>query len=294
MSIKTVAVVGASGNVGTPLVRALLDAGFAVTAITRPASTATFPSEVEVRRADPNSVDELTAALSGQDAVVSATATEVVAFAGQNALVDAAVAAGVRRFIASEFGHNLERFERFADGKMLRQMLEGKARTAQYVEEKARENPGFTWTGVGTSGFFDWGLDTGVLGIHVKDRKATIYDSGNEVFSTCDLPHIGRAVAQVLKHDGETKNKFVEVVQYQTNQNAIVKTLGEVLGEKVELTHVKTEDVEKEGHEKLAKGDGGGAFGETANALLGLPAPQTDVRPAVEEYVRSRGVKATN
>lgn len=156
MAINTVAVVGASGNVGRPVVAALLEAGFTVTAITRPGSTSTFPSTISVRRADPTSVAELTAALSGIDAVVSASATEVIVGARQDPLIDAAVAAGVKRFIPSEFGHNLERFEKFPEGKTLREMLGGKVTTKKYLEQKARENEGFTWTGLGTSALFDW------------------------------------------------------------------------------------------------------------------------------------------
>lgn len=116
-------------------------------------------------------------------------------------------------------------------------------------------------------------------------------------------------MAAVLQHEEETKNKFVEVVQFQTSQNAVVEALEEVTGEKFALTHVKTSDVEEEGREKIATGAGEGAFvdflhlwafadggnhavpeSETANKLLGLPAPQKGVRDAVREYVQRRGV----
>ncbi|OIW26650.1 isoflavone reductase [Coniochaeta ligniaria NRRL 30616] len=309
MAIKTVAVVGASGNVGKAVAQALLDSGFAVTAITRPTSTSTFPSSISVRRADVTSVSDLTAALAGQDAVVAASATEFVVAGGQDPLIDAAVAAGVKRFVPGEFGHDLKRFERVPEGKTLGMLLGAKAKAAQYLVEKAEANPGFSWTGVGTSMFFDWGLDFGVLGVLAKERKATIFDSGDEVWSTSSLPFVGRAVAQALKHEEETKNKFVEVVEFQTTQNELVKAFEEELGAKFTVTHVKTADVEKEGQEKIAKGDYGGAFvgflhlwaftdggnhavpdSETANKLLGLPEPQKDVRAAVKEYVQSRGV----
>lgn len=157
MAIKSVAVVGASGNLGSEITLALLEAGFAVTAITRPSSTATFPPNVAVRRADPTSFDQLRSALAGQDAVVSASPTNVVAYGAQEALVDAAVAAGVRRFVPGEFGHSLGRLDRFPEeGATLRRMLGGKALTVEYAVGKAEANPGFTWTGVGNSMFFDW------------------------------------------------------------------------------------------------------------------------------------------
>jgi putative NADH-flavin reductase len=154
MAIRTVAVVGASGNIGSQATKALLDAGFTVTAVTRPDSKSTFPDNVQVRRADPASFEEVKAALEGQDAVIAAAAMNVAATGdGQDILIDAAVAAGVKRFLPSEYGNASERFP---EGEILGKLLEGKARTLKYVKEKAEANPGFSWTAVGTTYFFDW------------------------------------------------------------------------------------------------------------------------------------------
>jgi putative NADH-flavin reductase len=74
-----------SGALGTPVLKALIDSGkFNITAISRPDSKATFPSGVKVVKADYKSVEELTKALQGQDAVVSAVGNE--GFAGQPVL----------------------------------------------------------------------------------------------------------------------------------------------------------------------------------------------------------------
>lgn len=314
MAIKTVAVVGASGNIGSHATKALLDAGFTVTAITRPDSKSTFPDNVQVRRADPTSFEDVKAALEGQDAVIAAAATNVAATGeGQDVLIDAAVAAGVKRFLPSEYGHASDRFP---EGEILGKLLQGKAKTLKYVQEKAKANPGFSWTGVGTSYFFDWGLDVeqmtkaspdfdvGLLGFNIPQKKATIFDSGNEIWSTTSLPFIGRAIAAVLLHEEETKNQYVDVVEFQTSQNQILKALEDETGVKFAITRVDTAETEKNGHEKLAKGDQRSfldflrawAFrdgrddavpdAETANRLLGLPEPSHDVREAVREFVR--------
>ncbi|KAL5331740.1 hypothetical protein ACEPPN_001277 [Leptodophora sp. 'Broadleaf-Isolate-01'] len=74
-SIKNVAIVGAAGDLGGPILKAVVDSGkFNVTVITRPSSTSIFPSSLKVIKADYTSVDSLTSALHGQDAVVSASA----------------------------------------------------------------------------------------------------------------------------------------------------------------------------------------------------------------------------
>lgn len=105
-TIKAVAVAGASGSVGEPIVKALIEAGFTVTALTRADSKSTLPSSVKVANVDYNDLESLTAALKGQDALVSTLGTASVD--QQFKLVDAALAAGVRRLIPSEFGCDME------------------------------------------------------------------------------------------------------------------------------------------------------------------------------------------
>jgi putative NADH-flavin reductase len=139
-----------SGNVGKPIVDELLAAGFSVTALTRPSSTATFPDGVTVKKVDYESSDSLKEAFAGQDAVVSAIATPAVG--GQQIIVDAALAAGVKRFIPSEFGINT----RIVGGTPIGKILTGKVGTVDYLASKAKENPDFSWTGLSTGLFFDW------------------------------------------------------------------------------------------------------------------------------------------
>jgi hypothetical protein len=102
-----------------------------------------------VKKVDLNSVSALTAALRGQDAVVSVTS--VFAIDGQYPIVDAAVAAGVKRFIPSEFGMNTR-----TAVKPLLSIVESKVRALDYIIEKAAANPSFTWTGISTGLIFDW------------------------------------------------------------------------------------------------------------------------------------------
>ncbi len=140
------------------MVKALLAAGFHVTAISRESSTSTFPAGVEVRKADLSSTESLTKAFAGQDAVVSTVAT-LAALGEQQPITDAALAAGVKRLIPSEFGHNTQTLS----DPTLAKMLGGKTVALEYIIKKAEENPGFTWTGLSTSMFFDWVSDHGNL-----------------------------------------------------------------------------------------------------------------------------------
>ena len=140
----------ASGNIGIPITKALLAAGFKVTAITRESSNSTFPENVDVRKANLTSVESVAKALSGQDAVVIAIASAAVA--EQIPIVDGALAAGVKRVIPSEFGHNPEKIKH----PVLSKLLTGKTKIIEHLRELSKANPSFTWTGVATEPFFDW------------------------------------------------------------------------------------------------------------------------------------------
>lgn len=93
----------------------------------------------------------LLSALKGQDAVVSSITT--AAIAQQQAIVDAAVKAGVKSFIPSEFGINTTNL---VPGSGLEKILGKKIEIQKLLKKAAEENEGFSWTGVSSSLFFDW------------------------------------------------------------------------------------------------------------------------------------------
>ncbi len=70
--MKKVAVIGATGFVGTPLVKELTNRGYEVEAIVRDASKVEQNEKVTAKSVDVNKVDELAEALKGNDAVINA------------------------------------------------------------------------------------------------------------------------------------------------------------------------------------------------------------------------------
>lgn len=70
--MKKVAVIGATGFVGTQVVKELSDRGYEVEAIVRDASKVQQNEKVKAKSVDVNNVDELAEALKGNDAVISA------------------------------------------------------------------------------------------------------------------------------------------------------------------------------------------------------------------------------
>jgi uncharacterized protein YbjT (DUF2867 family) len=138
----------ASGNIGQIILAALLDASeFNVTVLTRASSTATFPSGATVRKSDFSNAD-LQAVLKGQDAVISGVGA--TGFGEQKNLIDAAIAAGVSRFIPSEFSSD-------AQNDVVLKLLPLFGQKREIIEYlRSKDSDSFTWTGIATSGLFDW------------------------------------------------------------------------------------------------------------------------------------------
>lgn len=90
----------ASGNIGKPVVAALLaDGSFTVTAVARHESKATFPAGVKVVKSD-FSPESLVEAFKGQDALVSAV--NAMGEDQEVKFIDAALKAGIKRMITND------------------------------------------------------------------------------------------------------------------------------------------------------------------------------------------------
>lgn len=288
-AIKTVAVAGASGNLGPAILNALLAAGtFDVTVLTRQGSQAKFPSGVKVVTVDYSSLESLTNAFHGQDAVVSTLAS--MALSTQTLMVDAAIAAGVKRFIPSEFGSDTYNVKSRALS-----VFSSKVAIQDYLEQKCKESS-LTYTPIINMAFFDWGLQMGLF-LNFKERKASLYDGGDRPFSVTRLSAIGAAVVGVLKHPNETKNRPVYVHEAVVTQNQVVKIVEEAdPSKKWDTQVVSTEKLEKDAYENFNAfnflfraifGQGyGGELTKVDNELLGVEMMSAEeVKKLVEAYV---------
>jgi hypothetical protein len=111
-------------------------------------------------------------------------------------------------------------------------------------------------------------LKVGSLGFNLKEKKATIYDSGNEPFAGTNLATIGLAVAAILKKPEQTANKYLDIASFITTQNEILKLLEEENGEKWTVEKADATAIGKSADESLAKGEYGPAFGGFLKVLL--------------------------
>jgi nucleoside-diphosphate-sugar epimerase len=117
---KTIVVAGATGNLGERIVQSLLKKGAEVRVIVRENSDSAKVSKLEklgakVFKINMLNIDEVTKACVGVDCVVSALAgLQNVIIDTQKVLLDAAVLAGVPRFIPSDYSLD---FTKFKDGE---------------------------------------------------------------------------------------------------------------------------------------------------------------------------------
>ncbi|KAF2724620.1 NAD(P)-binding protein [Polychaeton citri CBS 116435] len=249
---KNVIIIGASGNVGGLILDALHHASqFNVTVLSRSSSEASFPAGIVIRKSD-FSAEDLEAAFEGQDVVVSAVGSS--GFGEQKKFIDAAVTAGVRRFIPSEFSSNtlspavLKLLPAFAP----------KIEVLEYL--KTKEVYSLTWTAIWPSLLFDWGLQSGFLGYDLAAQTATLWDEGDSVFSLTNVDQFKLAIISVLERPLQTANKNLYIASVETSQKEILAALEAATASKWTVTQTTTAKEVSEATEKLGKGDFTGAF----------------------------------
>ncbi|KAL4925277.1 aromatic alcohol reductase [Aspergillus undulatus] len=251
-TFKNIALIGASGNIGQIILRGLLHASdFNVTVLTRSSSAATFPAGVIVRTSDFSSAD-LQEAFKGQDAVISAVGA--TGFADQKKYVDAAIAAGVCRFLPSEF--SADTLNDTVNNLLPLFFL--KKDVIEYLRSK--ESDSFSWTGVATSGLFDWGITNRFFQFDIASRSATIWDNGDKRFTLTNEKQLEDAVVSVLRHPEATANKYLYISSVETSQNEILAALESTTSSSWALQHTTTDAQVAEGSKKLQSGDFDGAL----------------------------------
>lgn len=226
-------------------------------------------------------MESLTSALKGIDGLVSTVAGTAVE--NQTVLIDAAIAAGVKRFIPSEYGTcttspKVEAIPFYAPVFKIKQYLEEKAKAGQ-----------LTWTVLACGAFLDF-LFGGPMFLDFANHKATLFDGGDNRLSITSMANVGKAIAGILRNFEATKNKVVRTSEAILTQNGLLKIAEELRPDiKWEISKAQTSAILKEGLDGLEAGDfsmpvimkiltgtafGGDSYGsaydKTDNELLGV------------------------
>lgn len=176
--------------------------------------------------------------------------------------MDACVAAGVRRFLPSEFGSDTSvvgEDEKAGFLKCKRDVLE-------YVTSKEKE--GLEWTALYTGGWIDWLLQEGFLSWDLKTKRGILYDAGSTTFTVSTLSTVIRAIVAVLLKPGLTKNQYVHVSSFDLTQNMILESLERISGTKFQMQKMSLEDLYAMGEKHVDEGRWEAGYGELVAATI--------------------------
>lgn len=191
LTVRTVTVLGASGQTGRALIEQLLARGVQVRAVTRPRSKASFPPAVDVVHGDLADPDTLVEALRKVDAVYHippAFSPHEVAF-GRN-VITAAATAGVRRVVY----HSVMRSMTPSMPHHWRKWM---------VEESLRSSQ-LDWTILRPAMY----MQTPVAFLDASRTTMVLGLSPQRLFTPVDVEDVAQAAAEVLLTPGHTGQAY--------------------------------------------------------------------------------------
>ena len=155
-----IAIIGASGNAGTRLVREAQRRGHAVTAVTRTPSQYVKLADEDVAAGDVQEPVTLAAALAGHGAVLSAVTFEAT---DPQKLITAVRESGVTRYLAVGGAGSLEVApgKLFIDAPDFPAFVLEESRCGKALLEALRETDDLEWTMIAPSAYFVPGERTG-------------------------------------------------------------------------------------------------------------------------------------
>ncbi|KAK3682038.1 hypothetical protein B0T22DRAFT_493852 [Podospora appendiculata] len=257
----SVALIGATGNIGAPILQALQQAQppfESITILTRaaPSNPSAYPPNVHVKVVDYASKDSLIAALTGVDALVSTIAAGSVAV--QKTTIDAAVAAGVKFFVPSDFG------VASTDARLNRDFANWASKVE--IQEYLAGQP-IDYALIFTGLFLDWGMHGFLL--NLKNKTVELWDDGEAVLSLTTVGSIGRAVVAVLegKADGKTE---VRVKDINLSQRHLFELAQEAVGsDGWTVTKLDTEAAYALSKENVKNGQRDASYAFLKRAIVG-------------------------
>ncbi|KAH6855605.1 hypothetical protein B0I37DRAFT_58787 [Chaetomium sp. MPI-CAGE-AT-0009] len=252
---KTVLLIGAGGSIGRHILSALLsEPTLTVTILTRASSTTTPPTGVaSITIPDTYPTASLETAFRGQDVVISCLTT--LSTADQFRFIDAAVAAGVRRYVPSEYGLNNAR----ADAQALNVVFRDKGAVQAYLRE--REGV-MEWMSVSCGMWIGWSVRNDFLGMHLREGRVEVWDGGVGRFSVTTEENTALAVVRgLVEIPGETRNRNVLVEEFVTTQAELFGEIERQMGKKLVVEEVDGAEKIAELQAAYAKGDKNATYG---------------------------------
>ncbi|KAJ1325527.1 hypothetical protein MN608_08720 [Microdochium nivale] len=263
---RSIAIVGAGGNIGKHILEALLAQGLhRITILTRAGSSASFDkptiNAVTAHPVDYTNIAALVSLLRGIDVLVVTVAP--TAYPVQTPLFRAAAEAGVPYVLPCEFGGDPD--------APLRQHLDffSEKDTYRALVEELRVS---SWIGVACGPWFEFVMGMGARrGVDLAGKTALLQGSettsggagggfGMEKASMTTFKRTGEMVAGLLglpeDRLAEYKNRWVFVSSFTISQHELLESAVRVTGSSLgewKVTHITTESLIAAVHDKKGK-----------------------------------------
>lgn len=249
---RKIAIVGASGQLGKPTLKALLSKNVhTITAIQRNESKSEFPSEVIVKRGSFEDETFLVDALQGQDAVVVIVPIPNMDLGDQ--FIRAAAKARVPYILPTEFGVDTPYFE------TEHSMMAPKVARRRLIEELGVSS----WIAVINNFWLDANVGSGLWGIDVRGRKAELLKNAEAKISTTTVSRSGEGIAVLLSLPetelAQFKNSSYYYSSLELSQRDIFDAVKRATGTEDADWDIRERDatqVIEEAELKMQKGDG--------------------------------------
>ncbi|KAI1325006.1 NAD(P)-binding protein [Xylariaceae sp. FL0255] len=221
---RNIALVGATGTIGAPILTALLAAGHNVTVLTRPTSEATFPPSVTVHKGDYHSESFTVFALKGVEVLILALSFN--AYDAQIPLIRAAAQVGVKYIVPCEFGSDPTHPKLNAEISIMSM----KAPFRNLIEELGVSS----WVGIVNNPWVEFSLRLGLYGIDLKSKTARFFDEGETKANFTTLTRVGESLAALFAlPEAELtayKNQWVFTSSFYVSQKDFLASAMRVTG----------------------------------------------------------------
>lgn len=222
----------------------------------------------------------------------------------QKRIVDACLAAGIKKFIPNEFGFDS------GNPEIQRRLpaYEARGELIQYLKTKQEEKQ-LEWVGLAVGTIFDHELISGKIGFDLKWHSASIPGRGSTHFPATSLKRVGDLVAAVILRWSSVKNTYLYASGCIASADQVVLCLQMETKANWVVDFSDSKNAVREAEQRLEKGwpDAGWTLMErsivfdfdiegvqnfmasSANAKLGFGAEKIDeiVHSAVHEWNHS-------
>jgi len=244
MPFQKIAIAGAGGFLGSRILKHLLTVPTIsqITVLTHSTSS-TFPSSPilsVVSLPSYNDISALTAALQGHDLLISALG-RIASDGADESLVSAAISAGVRRYMPSEY--TVDCFHPNSIDVAGSTVLAGKIASAKRIQQMAEQGE-IEYTTFITGALLDWWFEKPNPVIVAKEQKITLLDGGEIKMTGVTTEFVAKCIgAAVTMSEDFTRNRRIRIAETEYTGKTLLATFEEVTGEKWTVIEKRTDAV---------------------------------------------------